>query len=203
MTHIFLDIETIPGDKKPTVEDVKVPGNIKKQETREKWLEENAEEKIEELYHAQGLDSMSGKIFCISFAVEDEEPKTVFSSKEFGEAVSGYAMPIFVGHNSRKFDMKWIYRHAIKENAKDFAKRINFNKFRGNIEDTMEIWGCDDYREYVKLDDIAEFLGVERKSEGIDGSQVWEYVKGGRGDEVVKYCEQDVRVCRAVYKALV
>jgi len=119
----------------------------------------------------------------------------------------------WVGHNISKFDAKWLVRHGIKSglafpsrfnlNLKSglaFPSRFNLNRYRGNVRDTMTMWGCGDYQDHTKLDDLARFLGVGKKTKGIDGSQVWQYYKDGKLDEIKSYCADDVELTRAVFK---
>jgi predicted PolB exonuclease-like 3'-5' exonuclease len=44
----------------------------------------------------------------------------------------------------------------------------------------------------VKLDDLARTLGLPGKPDGMEGSQVADYVRSGRIAEVAAYCESDV-----------
>lgn len=200
--NVFCDIETIPAGEMLSLESIKIPGNIKKEETKQKWLEENGQAEIERQYHERGLDSMQGEIFCIGVAVEDDDPIVFDTIAEMADFMESGSFN-YIGHNFRKFDAKFIWRHLIKHGRKYAASMFNFNKFHGNIIDTMELWACDDYQDRISLNNIARFLGVGNKTKGMDGSQVWSYVKAGRLQEVKDYCADDVRLVRRVYNAIV
>ena len=60
MTKLYLDIETIPSQE-PWVRDfiidgIKPPGNIKKQESIDKWYEEKLDDAIEQAMSKTALD---------------------------------------------------------------------------------------------------------------------------------------------------
>jgi len=56
---LFIDIETIPGETMPDIEEVKLkaPKTMSKSETIDKWAAENQIE----IYKKQALDSMQGR----------------------------------------------------------------------------------------------------------------------------------------------
>lgn len=49
------------------------------------------------------------------------------------------------------------------------------------------------------LDDLAKFLGIEGKTAGMDGSQVFDYWQAGRVNEVAEYCRRDVELTRNLW----
>jgi len=202
MSIVYLDIETIPGPNRPTIDDLKVPGNMKKAETIARWKEEQGAAMVEEMYHKQSLDSMQGQIFCIGCAVNDDPPQVFDSLDELVVFFDVNQPSAFVGHNIQRFDAKWLYRHLVQAGFRDVAGQFNFHPYNGDIHDTMLMWGCGDRQDHVSLDDLAQFLGVGRKTPGIDGSMVWGLVQAGEGQKVRDYCADDVELTRAVYKRL-
>jgi len=202
MSIVYLDIETIPGEKKPTIDDISCPCNIKKPDSIKKWFDENAASEIEKLWRKQSLAAEQGRIICIGIGIDNEKPFTVDSVAEFYKATPK-TIDLFVGHNIRAFDAPWIFKHSIRHGVKPHAnQQFAFNKFRGNIADTMEMWACEVYGSRTKLDTIAKFLGVGQKTEGIDGSKVFDYWLDGRIEEIESYCCDDVALTREVYKRL-
>lgn len=198
MKTLYIDIETIPGDIAPTIDQVKIPGTMKKQETIDAWWKK--EKKA--IHHKQSLNSMKGQILCTGIAVDDDTPIVFTDIKGFDEFVFGINEEVqWVGHNISTFDAKWLVRHGVRLGL-DYTQRFKLDRYRGNIRDTMTMWACGDYKDYTKLDDLAKFLGVGRKTEGIDGSQVWQYYKDGRIDEIKAYCADDVELTRAVFKKM-
>lgn len=202
MAIVYCDIETIPGEKMPSIDDITRPGNIKKPESIKKWLEENGEKAVEDLWRKQSLVAEQGRILCIGVCIDDEKPFAVDSVADFYKAIPT-TVDLFVGHNIRGFDAPWIFKHAIREKVRPGRRQqFAFNKFRGNIADTIDMWSCDVWGSKTKLDTIARFLGVGHKTDGIDGSQVFDYWQDGRVDEIKAYCCDDVELTRAVYKRI-
>ncbi len=79
--NLFLDIETAPTSRNDIVEklaeDIKPPGNIKKEESKAKWMEENRSAALWDRVKATGLDGTLGELFCIGFAFDDERPSVI------------------------------------------------------------------------------------------------------------------------------
>lgn len=207
--QIYIDIETVPGEHRPSVDEVQAPANYKDQEKIRAYQIAN----VEEAYRKQALDSMAGRIWCIGVAIDDGPVDVAVSIDECElilhldrqierELREDYTPPIFIGHNAVNFDMKWIWRRAVKIGCKSLAQRINFDRYRGNIRDTMTMWGCGDNRDYVSLDKLAEYLGVGRKTPGMDGSKVYDLWQAGDTASVIEYCKQDVELTRDVYRRL-
>jgi hypothetical protein len=65
----------------------------------------------------------------------------------------------------------------------------------------MEMWAVD-FKDYVSLDKIAKFLGLEGKEDGIDGSKVYDMWLEGQLEKIENYCRDDVELVREVYKII-
>ncbi len=211
--NIFIDIETLPGDRRPDPSDIPAPGNYKDPVK----ISAYQESKVEEVYRGQSLDSMVGRILCIGYAINEEPTSIIAPQDPFDPASEAgllvrlsellpnstpYEPITWIGHNAVGFDGKWIWRRAIKYQIKRLSSAIRLDKYHGNVADTMRMWAQGEYRDNCKLDTLAGFLGVERKTEGMDGAQVYPYHLAGRHQEIYDYCRQDVEVVRAVYNRL-
>lgn len=210
--RIYLDCETIPSGDKINPATLKPPATMSKPETIAKWYAEQAPAVAEEMYRKRALDSMQGEILCIGYAIDDEEPAILMCSGEealftmFGRAMSAaigqYNSPIqFVGWNIRTFDIIWLWRKAIKYNLPALKKIFNRDRYRGNIIDLMEVWSADN-RDYRKMDDVAKFLGLPGKSEGMDGSKVYDLYIENKLNEIMDYCLNDVETARDIYRRI-
>lgn len=212
MNILYFDIETLPGPERPTLEEVEAlaPRNMKKPETIRAWAEENQEAQ----WRKQALDSMAGKILAIGYALNDAEPEVLIQGRDgiecerdllarFQDNLVGMGTnPDFCGHNIKTFDLPWIWRKAVQHRLNPLCNMIPRARYDPRIKDTMELWAAD-FKDHVSLDAIARFLGLEGKTEGMDGSQVLDLYEAGELDRIAEYCGQDVRVVRSVYLTLV
>lgn len=77
--QLYIDLETIPdqdpGAFEKYLDAVQPPGNIKKQESIDKWLLENAERVALENFHKTALNGLHGEICSIAWALNDGEIK--------------------------------------------------------------------------------------------------------------------------------
>lgn len=212
MHTCYVDIETIPVGDAIDPRTLTPPGNMKKAETIEAWFATEAPKVADEVFRKRSLDSMAGQIFCISWAIDDEDPKCVSLAnfdegglvQELERAMSSLKSVVWVGHNALSFDMLWLWRRALKYDLPWLAQEIKLDRYRGNVRDTMLMWGgADPHQNRCKLADIAAFLGIEDgKMEGVDGSQVYDLYLAGELDKIAAYCCQDVALVRQVYRRL-
>lgn len=206
--QIFIDIETIPGPVRPEPHEVKVDARLKDPEK----IRAAQSEGLEDSYRKQALDSMAGRIWCIGVAKDDEPPRCFIGEDERGilAQLQSFVKEChpqgrdieWVGHNAVAFDMRWIWRKAVKYGLDNLAFYIRPDKYRGNIKDTMLIWACGDTRDFVSLDKLAQYLGVGEKTPGMDGSKVYDLWIAHDADACAAYCSADVVLTRAVYKRL-
>ena len=49
---------------------------------------------------------------------------------------------------------------------------------------------------------MAEALDLESPKGDLDGSKVYDYYQDGRLEEVYRYCMEDVRTTRAIYRKM-
>ena len=166
------------------------------------------EAKQKEQHAKQALNSMQGRIFCVSIAIENEPIETFTGSEKdildsvfYGlEVFTGVpTVFVFVGHNIY-FDLSFLYHKSILHKSK-LRHLLPKAKDRGMVIDTQKEWNLGQFGKYTKLSDIAKFLGIEQKDE-IDGSQVWDAYKRGNFDQIIAHCESDVEVVRAINKLL-
>lgn len=172
-------------------------------------------EQAEQKWRKTSFDGLHGEVFCISWSVDGDGIANVCRGdtttgdaniiedflKMLGNQLAGKAhtnTPFFIGHNIT-FDLKFLYRRCVVNNLPTPFK-FNF-KGRHNTDYfcTMQHW-CE-YGERIALDTLCKKLGIQQKGD-IDGSQVWDYVKAGKYDEVADYCNDDVKRVIALHNRL-
>lgn len=204
---IFIDIETIPAGPPIDPMSLKAPAQMKKAETIADWYAKEAPAIAEQKWRDGGLDSMRGEILCIGwicdeegYAVcgEDEQSTLMQFAAAIGHIKGFYR---FVGWNNLDFDLPYIWRKSIKYGIRLLRDAINRDRYRGNFIDLMKVWGTDSH-DRRKMSDVAAYLGIEDRSNGIDGSQVYDLYKEGRIEEIKAYCMGDVETVREIYKRI-
>lgn len=199
---ICFDIETLPtGTVKD--EDITVPKNYKDPEK----IKEYIEKKKDEVFKKRALSYTDSKVICISYSFGnsifssygDNEEKVV---REFWENVEK-AVPHkdlytleWVGFNILKFDLPILFLRACKYNIENM--RIFFPTGT-RVIDLMKIATYNVYGEFVSMDKLCEFFGIEGKL--MDGSQVYDTWLKDK-DKIRRYCEDDVKKVMRLYKIL-
>lgn len=206
---IYVDIETICSPHKPSPDDIPPPGNYKDVAK----IRAYQEDKVDEMHRKQALNSMKGEILCIGWAANDEEPQVLIRDGEkikdekdllgaFDMATAVYGPIVWVGHNIKTFDLQWLWRKSIKYECRALAQKIPRQRYSPDVRDTMEIWAGPDYRDMTSLADIAAFLGLDCKHDGMTGVDVYDAYLAGELDRIAEYCTQDVRLTRQIYKII-
>lgn len=223
MSLIVLDCETIPGKadwiKEDIAASIQPPGNIKKQETLDKWYEEKKPLLMDEKYHKCGLDAATGEILCIGMQIDDESPGVIDGFHLEGGLSERVVLldfvtlledtyrrdrraPTFAGHNIIAFDLPYIWRrcmvHGI-ELPRWYPTPSELKPWSDTVFDTMIAWAGQ--RGSISLDKLCKALGIQGK-DGIDGSMVYQMYLDGKLDEISEYCLDDVRMTKAVVDRL-
>lgn len=219
MSLLFLDLETVPYDMAINEDDIiaLIPGTIKKDDTRQKWLEENRDEAIKKIIKERSLNFLKCRIVCLSYAFNDEQVQAITGSEEeilkifqsrikeyvdekrggFESTFSGFTL---VGHNIKGFDAPILFLRASKYNL-HILQRVMLDNRKGII-DTMGLAVYEKYNTYVSLDSICDFLQIPTSKDKMDGSEVYQYFIDNKIQEIANYCNKDVEACRAVYNQL-
>lgn len=213
MNIITLDIETIPSQQEGALEACRAklapPGNMSKAETIAAWWQDKAPAAADEAYRKTSLNGTDGEIICIGWAFGNEPAKTV--SRSVGESerellceffgqldAATQSAPLWIGHNIIGFDLRYLYQRAVINNADPRCSMPHDTRYNGKeVYDTMLAWAG--WGNRISLKNLCAALNVPVKSDGIDGSQVWDYVQAGKVGEVATYCAEDVEATREVY----
>lgn len=202
--NLIIDIECIPAGEKITKDQLKIPGNIKKQETIDKWLE-NAEEEIEKEFVKRALIPHKCKVVCI--AVKNEDVEDVWFGEEeeilkfFQAFVKRQTKSLydvtFTGVNIRGYDLPILRQRAWKYNLLELSIALSQREL-----DLMDKFTGSKTKDYlVSKDEMCEFFGVTVKDEH-DGSEVWGLYQAGDFDAIRAHCLNDVRKEYLLYKKM-
>lgn len=177
---------------------------------------------IEKAYRSLALKAEYGRILCIGVILEKDdrewrkgvfgyniEDETLHTDEE--KTLRGFwqmmrndfdvRRDLIIGHNVMDFDLPFIYKRSRILGIKPTVK-LSFARYRSfPIYDTMREWALWNLREKaISLKHLAEILKVEqKKTEGIDGSLVYDEFLAGNHSKIAEYCLQDVEVAKAVF----
>ena len=224
--NIFLDIETvghkpeIPELVLPTRDDVSI-GNLKDPKKIEEKIKkelpklqqkaiDKQKQEFDKEWRKNALNSLKSDIVCLSFAIDDNDVIGLKGTeeeimREFSRLISSInpMTTNVVAHNGKEFDFTFLLHRGYKYRLVNVVKLFSFkSRYDPRAIDTMEKFAGTS-RNWYKLDDIAKFLGVEKKIKNINKSLVHDYYLDGRIDEIVEYCNKDVEALRRVYYILI
>lgn len=220
--EIFIDIETIPDQRDGALAEyvaaVTAPAQYKKPESIQKWLDENSMSVGEQNWLKTSFDGGRGEIISIAWVVGDGVVGCVSRDitgkrkrncreaamlrqffrrleKQCGYALGGNRK--WVGHNVQ-FDLRFLWQRCVALGVPG-GIYVPWGKRHGSsqVYDTMEAWAG--WREYIKLQKLAEILGVGDKLDDIDASQVWPMAQRGEINKITKYNRKDVVLTRRIY----
>lgn len=217
MEHkIYFDIETIPDQRPEAIENamkfVTPPGSIKKPESIEKWMAENADAKAAEIVAKTSFDPAAGHICTIAWAIDDEEitlrhAETVDQEsmvlQSFFDSMKEFARYQFIGHYITGFDLRFILCRSVVLGVRIPSCIPRDPKPWGNSTfDTMIAWAG--VKGTISADNLSCALGVSGKiefdGEKFDGSMVAQAWANGEHEKIAEYCRDDVRMVREIYK---
>ena len=235
--RIYLDIETIPSQSSRVMEMfkdnaekekqfIKAPSNYKDEAKIIEYVATKSAEidaDITEKWRKTSFDGGFGHICCIGYAINDEEPVTIWmpgADYEFNESriltmfydvlrdsfnANSEMRPVFIGHNLINFDLRFIFQRSVVLGIQP-PSFIPFDAkpWSDNVFDTMTKWAGD--RNMVGLDKLCDVFDFPRKGaelgEEFDGSMVWDAVKSGDIEKVATYCAGDVYRTREIHKRI-
>jgi len=204
--------DQIGKDLRMPAEDIKFTS---KADLEARWLKEfskkHAAVQAEESWRKTSFDGGAGEIISIAWAVGDSSVSTVSRSLDDSESelirrfhsqviedLNGRP-PFFIGHNI-KFDLKFLFRRCIILGVAAPHPYAFNGRHEKDYFDNSQAW-CE-FKEYISQDNLAKILGLKGKSDEIDGSKVWDFVKAGKVNDVALYNADDVIQLRQIYKKL-
>ena len=186
---------------------------------------DDEEECTEEMFRRLALHAEYGRILCIGTIVETDgakirkgvfgfdketrrfhldETKTLRGFWRLLKEQFNARRDLIVGHNVMDFDLPFIYKRSRIKRVKPSVE-LCFARYRSApIFDTMREWALWNLRAApISLALLAELLEVEaEKTNGMDGSKVYDEFLSGNHERIAEYCLQDAEVTRAVFRCL-
>lgn len=210
--YLYIDIETLPAADRDSVPEPKAPANYKDPEKIAAYIEEHREA----AYRATALDPLLGRVHTIGFAFDSDEPMSycdpsgqneggifrAFEEKVREYEVRAHGPLVWVGHNLEGFDLAWLYYRAARYACFHLARSIPWMPYQRPYRiDTMLLAGGPN-RNRVSLAKLAQYFNLGGKTEGMDGSQVYDAWLAGQNELIFSYCMDDVRLTRKLHYVL-
>jgi hypothetical protein len=207
--NVYFDIETAPlamdqvrAQMPPFVEaDVKV-GNRRDPEKIKQYIEEQRAEHEANLIARAALSPLTGSIIAIGW-LKDSGASSIMMEGEFDERTmieaffalyrSQYGAR-WIGFNIARFDLPFLVRRAWTyglEVPPIFSGRYPASCF----VDLMQLWQCGDSKEFISLDRLARYLGIQGKSS--DGS-AFAALKYENPEEAIAYLRRDLELTKEI-----
>jgi hypothetical protein len=210
---ITFDIETLQCTDIDAIAElaatIKPPATYKKQDTIDKWFEENKESELKELIAKTSFNSILGSVACIAWQHNDGDVCSSMPNESEGDIIQNFYDDIssrdivFCGQNIAGFDLPFLKHRSMILYIKppsSLLAAMNAKPWDNCIQDTMLMWSPDREKR-VSMDKLCKAFGITGKG-GFDGSQVNnEWINGDR-QKVISYCKDDVRRTREIYKRL-
>lgn len=108
--------------------------------------------------------------------------------------------PNFVGHNIAKFDLPFIWKRSVINNVA-CCKGVKWIDARHGQHcfDTMIAWAG--FGNRISADNLCKILGIKGKTEGMDGSKVYDTWQT-EPQKVIEYCCDDVQLVKEIHLRL-
>lgn len=220
--RLFIDIETLPPP-----EEMRASINLalasKLDNKRGEPLCKTGVEFTEERFKRLALHAEYGRVLSIGMIVEQEgkiihrgvlgrdrqslrfhldEARTL---RGFWKQLDGFdeKKDLIVGHNIFEFDLLFLYKRSVI-NCVPPSVRLSFARYHSRpVFDTMREWESWAWRPGIKLEELAEVLQLKiAKTEGMDGSRIYDRFCAGCHQEIADYCLRDVELTREIYYRL-
>jgi uncharacterized protein YprB with RNaseH-like and TPR domain len=188
--------------------DVKL-GNVKNPDLIAERIRQAEENHVSDYIRNAALDALSGRILCIGYRIEREEPSVLCSDAD-GEAAmlrqwwklltDFERTPRLVGFNVKPFDLPFLVKRSWKHRIQIPYWLRQGRYWNDLVVDLREVWQLGDNRAHGSLGAISRHLGLGEKSgNGADFANLW---KTNR-QAAIDYCLQDVRLTQAVADILI
>lgn len=220
MSNLFIDVETIPSQR-PDVAAYLAAKALEKERRNEPPSLQKAAEAGAKALRDTSLQPHLGELAVVSFAVGDDDPITYVrdmadphGERRLLEQVTTDLWGMFRTVSFRQ-NLQRIVAHNAQYDRTMLRTRCMVHKLplptevhALGVKTWDSRWYCTlealrtDFRSFVSLDEACLAFGVPMLKGDIDGSKVWDAILAGRIDDVARYCADDVRRCREVFRAI-
>src|SRR5215207_6226743 len=221
--RLFIDVETLPPP-----EELRAsinPALVSKLESSFREVRCDAGVKCtEEQFRRLALHAEYGRVLSVGIIVEQDgevvcrgvlgrERETLRFHLDEARTLRGFwnqfrgfdeRRDLVVGHNIYDFDLPFLYKRSFIHRVRP-SVRLSFARYRSRpIFDTLKEWELWAWRPGIKLEELAEVLQLGMtKTEGMDGSCIYDRFREGRHREIADYCLRDVELTRDIYYRLI
>lgn len=209
--RLFIDIETgkapdcelfMPELKEPRITQ---KGEVDKrdksiEEQKSDWLNKCALSPLtgQVLMVGWGENNLTIEAYSVGDYLFETEEKLL---KAVSVALNGN--DLIIGHYIKSFDLPFIInrcrKHGIKPpNVGSMVKGRWY--WRENIIDLADLWTFNKYGEYISLNNMAKYFGLEVKDENIGKN--FEEVFNTDLQRALEYCKHDIALTKQIYERL-
>ncbi len=231
LRRIFLDVESLPPpEERRSMIKPEVVRKLCRKNNLASRNEQEAEQGsaslcTDEQFRLLALHAEYGRVLSIGLIVEHDwqvvhcgllgrerssgrfhldEARTL---RAFWKLLKGFNVgcDLIIGHNVMDFDLPFLYKRSCINRVHP-SILFSFARYKSApIYDTMREWAhWNPQAPHISLVHLAEILNVGMtKTEGMDGSRVYDEFMAGNHDLVAEYCLQDVRMTRSIYYRMV
>lgn len=104
----------------------------------------------------------------------------------------------FIGNYIGGFDLKFLFKRAVILGVNPGFELPHYGRHEQHYYDLMQAW--EGYGGKASQDSMCEALGINVKTDDLDGSKVWDAVEAGEYERVLTYNKLDVEEARQLYK---
>jgi hypothetical protein len=210
-TPLVLDIETVPlaaSLAMPYPEATRsAPANYKTDEAIVKWRDADRIKWAEDRAKECSLNPRLGRIVVIGTSVETiiapDETDEREALRRFWALIKAHSGYVVTWNGS--WDLRFL---VIRSLAYNITPSVPPSVVQGWFKkySTYQHYDCkavlmnwDTAKAGDGLNEWAAFFGIEGKTDGLTGADVWPLYQAGRIADIAAYCEQDVAVTAAIH----
>lgn len=224
MSKLFFDIETIPTSNQSVIDNIRAgisaPGNYSKQESIDKWMQENGEDAFQKEFRKTALDGLYGEIISIAWAFDDDAVNVAYRGENDTESTllkdfltimrntvdkhgNRVLIDMWIGHYICGFDLRFLWQRCVINSINPLVKiPYDAKPWDANVFDTKIAWtGASQYSGAGSLDALSLVMFNEGKGE-ISGSNVYDYWLKKEYKMIADYNKKDVEMARNLYKKM-